>query len=426
MQTADFRQKRQPGGPRNTRPESRAVVGSDGRIILPPEVAGRYGLRPGTELWVGEMGDGLKLSLPASYLAKVYVEPTNRCNLECRTCMRNEWSEPLGQMEESTFSRILESLRFFSPLPTVFLGGFGEPLVHPRIIEMVADLKRLGSPVELITNGTLLTRQMSKNLIEAGLDRLWVSLDGARPESYADVRLGAALPEIIHHLTEFRDLCILYPSRPQLGVVFVAMKRNIADLPDVLSLGTQLGVQRFLVTHVLPYTAEMRYEILYSRALGDFVYGATLELPKLDMNEETREPVCRALRSGKNVIFAGGRPGGNSDSCPFIESGSTSVGWDGNLSPCLALLHSHTNYLDGRERFSRKYVVGNVRETDLQGLWNQPDYLALRERVKIFDFAPCSLCGGCHLAEKNEEDCFGNPFPTCGGCLWAQGVIRCP
>jgi len=426
MQTADFRKKRQPGDPRNTRPELRAAVGSDGQIILPPEVAGRYGLRPGTELWVGEMADGLKLSLPASYLAKVYVEPTNRCNLECRTCMRNEWSEPLGQMEESTFSRILESLRFFSPLPTVFLGGFGEPLAHPRIIEMVTELKRLGAPVELITNGTLLSCQMSKSLIEAGLDRLWVSLDGATPESYADVRLGAALPEVIVHLTEFRDLRHAYPSMPQIGVVFVAMKRNIPDLPAVLSLGNQLGAQRFLVTHVLPYTAEMRDEILFSRALMDFVYGATLELPKLDMNEETREPLYWALRSGKNVIFAGGRPGGNSDSCPFIESGSTAISWEGNVSPCLALLHSHANYLDGRERFSRKYVVGNLKDCDLGTLWNKVEYVALRERVKIFDFAPCSICGGCDLAEKNEEDCFGNSFPTCGGCLWAQGVIRCP
>jgi hypothetical protein len=43
-----------------------------------------------------------------------------------------------------------------------------------------------------------------------------------------------------------------------MGIVFVAMKRNIADLPAILNLGSQLGVQRFLVTNVLPYTAEMR------------------------------------------------------------------------------------------------------------------------------------------------------------------------
>jgi MoaA/NifB/PqqE/SkfB family radical SAM enzyme len=92
----------------------------------------------------------------------------------------------------------------------------------------------------------------------------------------------------------------------------------------------------------------------------------------------------------------------------------------------LPLLHSNKNFLDGRERFSKKHIVGNIRHSDLETWWSQPDYVALRERVKAFDFPPCYICGGCELAEANEEDCFGNPFPTCGGCLWAQGVIRCP
>ena len=68
---------------------------------------------------------------------------------------------------------------------------------------MVAKVKALGATVELITNGTLLTQEMSGRLIEAGLDVLWVSLDGATPESYADVRLGAALPEVLANLGNF-------------------------------------------------------------------------------------------------------------------------------------------------------------------------------------------------------------------------------
>jgi len=67
-----------------------------------------------------------------------------------------------------------------------------------------------------------------------------------------------------------------------------------------------------------------------------------------------------------------------------------------------------------------------VNERKLRELWNEPAYLAFRERVQTFDFSPCTFCGGCNLSEINEEDCFGNTFPTCGGCLWAQGVIQCP
>jgi hypothetical protein len=50
---------------------------------------------------------------------------------------------------------------------------------------------------------------------------------------------------------------------------------------------------------------------------------------------------------------------------------------------------------------------------------------ALRERLRRFDFLPRSDCDGCQLAESNEEDRFGNPFPVCGDCLWARGVARC-
>jgi MoaA/NifB/PqqE/SkfB family radical SAM enzyme len=410
-----------------SRGEAGASVDSGGRMILPPELASRYGFLPGAEIFIDELPDGVRLRMPVTHLAKVYVEPTNRCNLGCRTCMRNEWNEPLGEMDEGTFSRILESLRGFSPVPEVFFGGFGEPLAHPRILDMVTAVKKLGATVELITNGILLSREMSEKLIEAGLDMLWVSLDGAKPESYADIRLGAALPEVIANLSAFRDACHLAPPpRPRLGIVFVAMKRNIADLPAVLDLGGHLGAQSFLVTHLLPYTAQMRDEILYARALGDYVFGASLDLPKFDMNEETRGPLYWILRSGKNIASAGGRLGEINNLCPFVEKGATAIGWDGNACPCLPLLHSNKNYLDGRERFSRKYVVGNIRGKDLRSLWNEPEYLALRRRVKIFDFSPCYICGGCHLAEKNEEDCFGNSFPVCGGCLWAQGVIRCP
>ena len=69
---------------------------------------------------------------------------------------------------------------------------------------MVREAKALGSSVELITNGTLLSKAVSTELVAAGLDKLWVSLDGATPESYTDVRLGAALPEVLNNLYEFR------------------------------------------------------------------------------------------------------------------------------------------------------------------------------------------------------------------------------
>ncbi len=358
-----------------------------------------------------------------AYPAKIYIEPTSLCNLACRTCMRNAWDELGGRMDAETFAQVMAGVSACPVPPTVFFGGFGEPLFHPKIIEMVWAAKATGSHAELITNGTLLTESRARGLIAAGLD-------GATPESYTDVRLGAALPDVITNVARLHDL--RGASGLEIGVVFVAMRRNLSDLPDVLRLARDLGAGQFMITNVLPYTPEMCGEVLYAQALCNSTDRPVpdapgLHLPRIDpgylaADSAFYESVCETW----GVDLAGCAPRPVADRCPFIVDGAVAVGWDGGVSPCLALLHTVSGYLQGYERVSRRYVIGNVRERNLIDLWRDPAHTALRERVRTFDFAPCTLCDGCSLSEANEEDCYGNGFPTCGGCLWAQGVVQCP
>ena len=415
-----------------TPPTTWAEVDEDGRLVLPSELIEQYGLEPGARLRIDKENNSLRLHRPITHLAKIYIEPTNFCNIECRTCMRNNWDTPIGRMTEETFARILEGIEQITPRPLIFFEGIGEPLSHSRLPEMIRRVKALGCTAEMITNGTLLTEKKSRDLIDAGLDALWVSLDGARPESYADVRLGAELPTVLENLTRFRRM--RRPSHhptPEIGIAFVAMKRNIADLPELLELGKRLGVARFHVSNLLPHTADTSDDILYEHTLRDIAYLPSpwlrwLKLPKMDFNEYTREPLLKAFSSGYNVSYAGNNFGQTNDVCNFIEDGAMVVGWDGDVSPCPPLLHTHIGYLRGYERTSYKHVIGNVREQDLPDLWLDPEYVAYRERIHQFAFAPCSRCGGCELSRDNITDCFDSPAPACGGCLWAQGVIQCP
>jgi MoaA/NifB/PqqE/SkfB family radical SAM enzyme len=254
----------------------------------------------------------------------------------------------------------------------------------------------------------------------------------ASPESYADVRLGAELPRVIDNLSRFRKLRpgSHYP-RPEIGVAFVAMKRNIADLPGVLRLARALGAKHFSVSNVLAVVEALQDERLYTRTLRDLTYLPSpavphLRLPKMDFNELTRAALFQAFSSGYNVSFAGNNWGGANDVCNFIEGGTMSIAWNGDASPCWPLLHTHLSYLHGKPRLSTRHVIGNVEDRSLEDLWLDPDYVAYRERVQSFAFAPCTFCGGCELSEANEEDCLGNTFPVCGASLWAQGVIQCP
>lgn len=409
-----------------------ANVDENGHLELPAEVMTQLGVEPGTRLRLELGANNIKLHRPISQLAKIYIEPTNRCNIDCRTCMRQNWDVTMGKMSAKTFAAIEASLAELAPPLTVMFGGIGEPLLHPKTADMITAVKALGFRAEMITNGTMLTERRAKQLIAAGLDLLWVSIDGASPDSYADVRLGAQLPRVLENLRRFRRLRRpAHRPTPEIGIAFVAMSRNIADLPEVLNMGKSLGVKHFSVSNLLPHTPEMEEEILYRRAMNNITYQPSswlrrLNIPKMDFNELTAEPLLKAFDSGYNVSFAGNNLGEMNDVCTFIEQGAMAVGWDGRIAPCPPLLYQHVGYIRGWRRESFAHILGDIHEQSLKSLWQTPEYEAYRDRVQRFAFAPCTACGGCDLLDNNETDCFWNAAPACGSCLWAQGLIQCP
>ncbi len=410
-----------------------AEVDEQGRLIIPPEVARQYGLNPGSKVRLDEGTNFVRMHRPITHLTKIYIEPTVACNLDCITCFRNAWDQPIGRMTDETFENILNSLKKMNPIPDVYFGGIGEPLFHTKTVEWIRRVKELGVKVELITNGTILTEKKSREIIDAGLDVLWVSLDGGTPESFADVRLGAELPLILENLRRlFKMRKGGHFPQPEIGVAFVAMKRNINDLPKIIKLGHTFGARYFSVSNVQPATPEMQADRLYTRTMRNIAYLPSpvlpkLSLPKIDFNEDTQAALTEAFNSGCKVSFAGNNWGGANDVCNFVESGTMSIAWTGEVSPCWPLMHTHTSYLHDKPRVLKKHIIGNVRENTLEEIWLNPEYLAYRERLHNFIFAPCTFCGGCDLSETNVEDCLGNDIaPVCGGCLWAQGIVQCP
>jgi len=408
------------------------LVGKSGDLRLPEELRHRWGLAPGAELLVRETPEGLLLRPSDPPLTKVYVEPTSACNLRCRICMRNSWSEPVGSMEMATYRRLVDGLRGVPSLRTIAFWGFGEPLLHPNIVEMVALAKELGSKTELITNGLLLDREMAEGLVMAGLDTLVVSVDGTSPESHADIRSGTKLREVQKnvdglHAARRANRC----DNPEVGLEFVATRRNVSELPNLHRLAYSMGASFVVVTNVLPYTEEIKEEILYWLATGSYPlarskWSPEIVLPRMDARRECLEPLLRLLQQSGVIDLLPRRSDGTEGYCRFVGEGAVAVAWDGEVSPCVALMHSYTCYVLRREKLIQRYTLGNVGREEITRIWDRDEYVQFRARVQQFDFSPCAHCGGCQLAESNEEDCFGNPFPVCGDCLWARGIILCP
>lgn len=377
------------------------------------------------------VGDPPPVAAPP--LTRVYVEPTTRCNLRCRTCMRNTWAEEGGEMSMGTFDRLAEDLRRIPSLETVAFWGIGEPLLHPSLVTMIRRAKELGTQTELITNGLLLDGPASRELVDAGLDTLVVSLDGVSQAAHRDIRPGADFETVRDNLRNLQSIQReLSRANPGLGIAFVVMRRNRSELPKLPALAEEVGARFVLVTNLLPHSRELADEILYWRASGAVLArGASrpwsgVILPPMDAGPKhlphPEVPGARAYGIRQDWTPSTGVSG----HCPFVETGSLAIAWDGAASPCVPLMHSHSCFVLGREKRLRRYALGNVREDSIGEIWEGREHRAFQRRVLAFDFPPCIGCGGCDLVESNDEDCFGNPHPTCGDCLWSRGIVVCP
>ncbi len=146
----------------------------------------------------------------------------------------------------------------------------------------------------------------------------------------------------------------------------------------------------------------------------------------MDVTPDTRDTILRLLRGYENLNLMGNPIFAETNHCRFVEGRTAFIRWDGQVAPCMGLLHGYTTFLYGYERNIKPHGFGDIGRKTLGDIWRSRDYRAFREKVRDFDYAPCHICGGCNLLESNEEDCLGNIFPACGGCFWAQGIIQCP
>jgi len=369
-------------------------------------------------------------------LRKVYVEPTNACNLDCRTCVRHAWDEPEGFMDWLVYEGVVDGLTSPGKDPaagseaTIAFIGLGEPLLHPRLVDMVRLATERGLATEVTANALLLDQEMANELVAAGLGQLVVSIDGATAETFGKVRSGASLATVVRNVQYLHDRREFVDGpRLRIGLEFVAMRSNIAELPGLTSVAAQLGASFVIVSNVLAYTPELVGETLYDRSASGCAAPASASsphrrLPRFDWDDSVGAAVGQAIEHAQGVSIGDQDLAAASGRCPFVHADAGAVAWHGGVSPCPPLLHTYTCFVQGREKLMTRWEVASLSEQPMAAIWTRPDYVAFRARVRRFDFTPCTDCA-CELAEGNVEDCLGSPHPVCGDCLWARGIVRC-
>jgi MoaA/NifB/PqqE/SkfB family radical SAM enzyme len=203
------------------------------------------------------------------FLAQLVV--IRRCNLTCGYC--NEFdrtSEPVP------FEALVERLAKLRDLRTwtICLTG-GEPTLHPRLVDLVRETKRLGFPRrEMITNGTLLTRELVEGLNEAGLTNLQISVDGVHPN---DTTVKTLKPlrknlELLASCARFKVVMsgVIGSAPPAEALEVVDFAREKGFTPRILLLHDAAGQVRLAPEELAAYEEAKRRIGRRAEEAGDY------------------------------------------------------------------------------------------------------------------------------------------------------------
>ncbi len=301
------------------------------------------------------------------------VEVTSRCCLRCEMCPRSARADrwPEIDLPWQAFARIA---RAFPRVRHVHLQGWGEPLLHPRLFDMIALAKAAGCRVGLTSNGMGLDAATARRLLELDLDLLSVSIAGATRETHERIRVGSSLSVILENLNHLLALRRGWPGpRPKVELSYLMTRSNMAELPQAVALAASLGVDELYATN-LDYLVIPAHDRLR-------VFGCPpLREGFARLRDEARE---RARRMG--LAF---RPYPlDLDEVAMCEAHPATilfVSCEGWVAPCTYLAlpgqDAIPRWFEGTGVLVPAVRFGNIEEQDLMEIWDGPAYREFRER----------------------------------------------
>lgn len=267
------------------------------------------------------------------------IELTNYCNLACPLCPHAQMRRPTGYMRPDLFRRIIDDAA--PHLEFAYLHHLGESLFHPHLGDLIRYGRRHGARMGLSTNATFLDERRGRTVLDADLDFLVISIDGATATSYERARAGADF------------------------ATTTANVRAFLRLPR----GTTTVVVQMIVTpdnahEVEPFAATWRSE------------GAQV------MIKEARD------WAGQIPL---GRPAPVSHAPCKMPWTELTILWDGRVVPC-------ANYAEPT------CVLGDLTTHSLDEIWNGPALLGLRTAHLADDLAGNPICSACPRHPLDASD----------------------
>lgn len=168
----------------------------------------------------------------------ISLDVTNKCNLKCRHCYNNSGNRYIRQeLSDKQIVNIVEEVAEFKPMSFCICGG--EPLLRSKLVfQIIKILKSNGSTtVNMVSNGTLLTDNIGKELNESGLDGFQISLDGHNKELHEIIRGDGSYKSAI------RGIEILISTGLNWSVSSIPTRYSIDHFPALVTFLQSLGCE---------------------------------------------------------------------------------------------------------------------------------------------------------------------------------------
>jgi len=156
------------------------------------------------------------------------IEVTEACNLKCIMCVHGTTGVPVTGRIDMDFAKNMVDQAAEGGARSIKFNWRGEPALHTGLEELVAYAKAKGIlEVQINTNGIPYTKDRINDLIDAGLDRVIFSMDGATKETYESIRVGADFDRLMSNIRTFHELREAKGRRkPFIRIQMVRMKDN--------------------------------------------------------------------------------------------------------------------------------------------------------------------------------------------------------
>lgn len=184
-----------------------------------------------------------KTSLPIMAM----IEVSRFCNLRCPSC-------PIGKnkiknramMSFGDFKKIIKLVN--NSVREISLFNYGEPLTNSDIAKMIRFAKNNGiNNIKLHSNGLLLNKKLSRELIKSGLDEISISIDGASNKTYKKYRIGGDLNILLKNTKDFIELKKnMNIKKPVVVAQFIIMKHNQGEIEKFSEICKNIGVDKII------------------------------------------------------------------------------------------------------------------------------------------------------------------------------------